>query len=100
MPIKMRKENMARVWRKMSSEPVANSNSFFTKEFGFTNMLIEKTCPKCIRLLVIDFYYAKSESKRLNKIPTHPIHDFEAVCIDCWDNRKKEKEEEISSLPV
>jgi hypothetical protein len=89
MPIKARKHNLARVWRKVSSEPVANTNNFFTEAFGFNYMLIEKNCSECIKLLPIDYFYAKSKSKRKNQIPSHPEYDFESVCIECWDNRKK-----------
>jgi hypothetical protein len=89
MPIKFRKHNLARVWRKVSSEPIANKNTFFVKIFGFNYMLIEKNCSQCIKLLPIDYFYAKSKSKRKNQIPSDPNRDFQSVCIECWDNRQK-----------
>ena len=55
-----REDNKPRVWRKVSSEPKANSNPFLINEFGASFAIIEKTCPLCIRLLQIDHYYAKS----------------------------------------
>ena len=89
MPIKHRQHNLARVWRKVSSEPIANTNNFFAKTFGFNYMLIEKNCSQCIKLLPIDYFYAKSKSTRKNQIPSDPNGDFQSTCIVCWDKRQK-----------